>query len=60
MGRAPRQQPASRRARTSEGTSFTTEEMEMFSAAGEQARVTAEGLVKDIAGTEKLIEITPR
>lgn len=57
MGRAPRQQPASRRARTSEGTSFTTEEMEMFSAAGEQARVTAEGLVKDIAGTEKLIEM---
>lgn len=57
MGRAPRQQLASIRARESEGRLFTTEERERFSAAGEQARVTAEGLVKDIAGTEKLIEM---
>jgi hypothetical protein len=57
MGRAPRKQLASIRARESEGRSFTTEEIERFSAAREQARVTAEGLVKDIAGTEKLIEM---
>lgn len=57
MGRAPRQQLGSIRARESGGRSFTAEESERFSAAGEQARVTAEGLVKDIAGTEKLIEM---
>lgn len=57
MGRAPRKQLASIRARESEGRLFTIEEIERLSAAGEQARVTAEGLVKDIAGTEKLIKM---